>query len=135
MLPSIWSKIIGRRGRRSLTWKWRRRGSFPLPICLRAQLPLPGDGSRRSSGAWRRRPNGSQGPRLAYQDPDLGGLTETCAVMGGGKVELGSLRDDPSRVHRLMTRVVVGLDVQHVHSFSDAGHLIEVAQIVGQVGI
>ena len=51
------------------------------------------------------------------------------------EIELRAERHDAGRVHLALAAVIVPLDVVHVHGRGDAGLLVEIAQIVRQIGI
>ena len=55
--------------------------------------------------------------------------------MRRGEVELRTERHDAGRVHLALTPVIVVFDLIEAHRLGNAGHLVEVAQVVRQVRI
>ena len=51
------------------------------------------------------------------------------------KIQQGSLGDDAGGIDGGVTPIVMGLDMIHVHCFRHARNLIELAQIVPEIGI
>src|SRR6185503_14896204 len=60
---------------------------------------------------------------------------EAGAVVRRGEVELRTERHDAGRVHLALAPVIVMLDLIEAHHLGDAGHLVEIAQVVRQVRI
>src|SRR5258707_10234759 len=56
-------------------------------------------------------------------------------VVVGGEIDRGTLRDDPCRIDRRVTGVVVPLDLIEVDGIGDARDLVQLAQIVPQIWI
>src|SRR5262245_34777114 len=57
------------------------------------------------------------------------------AVVRRHEIERRAERHDAGRVHMAVAAVIVPLDVIHVHGRGDAGLLVEVAQVVAEIGI
>ena len=51
------------------------------------------------------------------------------------EIELRPQRHDAGRVHVALAAVIVPLDVVHVHGRGDAPLLIEIAQVIREIGI
>src|SRR5205807_188818 len=62
-------------------------------------------------------------------------ISEPAAVVRRQKIELRTQRHDAGRVHVALAAVIVPLDVVHVDGRGDASLLIEIAQIVREIGI
>ena len=114
----------------------RRRRSCPT-----ARSPRPG--SSRSTGCRtgrrRQRLGASPRPSVALRLRRTGSLysrfRQPRTVMRRGVVDRGPGRHDPRRIDRRVAAVIVRLDVVQIDRPGNARHLIEVAQIVGQVRI
>jgi hypothetical protein len=53
--------------------------------------------------------------------------------VGRFEVDRGTFGDDARRVHRLLTAIVVLLDVIEVHGLGDSGHLVELSRVPPEV--
>ena len=57
-------------------------------------------------------------------------LLEARSIMRGAEIDRRTLRDYTSRINRRVAGVVVPLDLIEVDGLGDAGHLVQLAQIV-----
>src|SRR5271166_5470724 len=62
-------------------------------------------------------------------------LSEAAAIVRCLEIEGRTERHDAGRIDLPVAGIIMPLDVGHVHGLGDAGHLIELAQVVRQIWI
>src|SRR5690606_25032372 len=102
-----------------------RQGAAAGEVALAAECAYAGRGR---AGAGR----GVAAPRRLNFRNRRSGRAEARAIVRRIVVELRPERDDARRVDGAVAAVIMRLDMQHVDRAGDAGHLVEVAQVVRQ---
>src|SRR5581483_4113592 len=70
-----------------------------------------------------------------FRQPAENRSAEPCAVVRRGEVELRPDRHNAARIHLALAEIIVALDLGEADRLGDAGLLIEVARVVGEVRI